>query len=74
MPTKSFSVSRSLVIFLFLGSYIGVYDVTGHFCPALSNAVKTMKKGEKVILTVKPQCKLLQIVFVNGGCDPFCYL
>ncbi|KAK9055628.1 hypothetical protein SSX86_026713 [Deinandra increscens subsp. villosa] len=27
----------------------------GHFCPALSKAVKTMKKGEKVILTVKPQ-------------------
>ncbi|CAN1302158.1 Peptidyl-prolyl cis-trans isomerase FKBP62 [Linum perenne] len=26
----------------------------GHFCPALSKAVKTMKKGEKVILTVKP--------------------
>ncbi|XP_071701193.1 peptidyl-prolyl cis-trans isomerase FKBP62-like [Rutidosis leptorrhynchoides] len=27
----------------------------GHFCPALSKAVKTMKKGEKVVLTVKPQ-------------------
>lgn len=27
----------------------------GHFCPALSIAVKTMKIGEKVILTVKPQ-------------------
>ncbi|XP_061366703.1 peptidyl-prolyl cis-trans isomerase FKBP62-like [Gastrolobium bilobum] len=27
----------------------------GHFCPALSKAVKTMKKGERVILTVKPQ-------------------
>ncbi|KAF5193405.1 Peptidylprolyl isomerase [Thalictrum thalictroides] len=27
----------------------------GHFCPALSKAVKTMKKGEKVILMVKPQ-------------------
>lgn len=27
----------------------------GNFCPALSKAVKTMKKGEKVILTVKPQ-------------------
>ncbi|XP_020961292.1 peptidyl-prolyl cis-trans isomerase FKBP62-like [Arachis ipaensis] len=27
----------------------------GHYCPALSKAVKTMKKGEKVILTVKPQ-------------------
>lgn len=27
----------------------------GYFCPALSKAVKTMKKGEKVLLTVKPQ-------------------
>ncbi|KAL2933041.1 Peptidyl-prolyl cis-trans isomerase FKBP62 [Bienertia sinuspersici] len=27
----------------------------GHFCPALSRAVKTMKKGEKVLLDVKPQ-------------------
>ncbi|KEH18527.1 peptidyl-prolyl cis-trans isomerase FKBP62 [Medicago truncatula] len=27
----------------------------GHFCLALSKAVKTMKKGEKAILTVKPQ-------------------
>lgn len=27
----------------------------GYFCPALSTAVKTMKKGEKVFLTVKPQ-------------------
>ncbi|XP_027929377.1 peptidyl-prolyl cis-trans isomerase FKBP62-like [Vigna unguiculata] len=27
----------------------------GHYCPALSKAVKTMKKGEKVVLTVKPQ-------------------
>ncbi|KAK9757208.1 hypothetical protein RND81_01G148200 [Saponaria officinalis] len=27
----------------------------GHFCPALSTAVKTMKKGEKVLLNVKPQ-------------------
>ncbi|KAL1339236.1 hypothetical protein AAHE18_U020500 [Arachis hypogaea] len=27
----------------------------GHFCPALSKAIKTMKKGQKVILTVKPQ-------------------
>ncbi|KAJ1441666.1 Tetratricopeptide-like helical domain superfamily [Sesbania bispinosa] len=30
----------------------------GHYCPALSKAVKTMKKGEKVILTVKQQYKL----------------
>uniref|UniRef100_M1D470 peptidylprolyl isomerase n=1 Tax=Solanum tuberosum TaxID=4113 RepID=M1D470_SOLTU len=27
----------------------------GYFCPALSKAVKTMKKGEKVLLTVQPQ-------------------
>ncbi|KAF3323706.1 peptidyl-prolyl isomerase-like isoform X1 [Carex littledalei] len=27
----------------------------GYFCPAISKAVKTMKKGEKVLLTVKPQ-------------------
>lgn len=27
----------------------------GHFCTALVKAVKTMKKGEKVLLTVKPQ-------------------
>ncbi|KAL6009521.1 70 kDa peptidyl-prolyl isomerase [Asimina triloba] len=27
----------------------------GCFCPALSKAVKTMKKNEKVLLTVKPQ-------------------
>ncbi|EEF27302.1 peptidyl-prolyl cis-trans isomerase FKBP62 [Ricinus communis] len=27
----------------------------GHFCPALAKAVKTMKKKEKVLLTVKPQ-------------------
>ncbi|KAL6506524.1 Peptidyl-prolyl cis-trans isomerase fkbp62 [Orobanche gracilis] len=27
----------------------------GHLCPAISKAVKTMKKGEKVLLAVKPQ-------------------
>ncbi|KAL1198844.1 Peptidyl-prolyl cis-trans isomerase FKBP65 [Cardamine amara subsp. amara] len=27
----------------------------GHFCPAIAKAVKTMKRGEKVLLTVKPQ-------------------
>ncbi|KQJ99514.1 peptidyl-prolyl cis-trans isomerase FKBP62 [Brachypodium distachyon] len=27
----------------------------GHFCPAISKAVKTMKKNEKAVLTVKPQ-------------------
>lgn len=30
---------------------------TGHFCPAIAKAVKTMKRGEKVLLTVKPQCE-----------------
>ncbi|KAF8653788.1 hypothetical protein HU200_061908 [Digitaria exilis] len=30
----------------------------GYFCPALAKAVKTMKKAEKVLLTVKPQCEL----------------
>ena len=36
-----------------------VFDLclTGYFCPALSIAVKTMKKEEKALLTVKPQCK-----------------
>ncbi|KAH9305118.1 hypothetical protein KI387_009522, partial [Taxus chinensis] len=27
----------------------------GYFCPAFAKAVKSMKKGEKVLLTVKPQ-------------------
>ncbi|TYH26831.1 hypothetical protein ES288_A02G020200v1 [Gossypium darwinii] len=27
----------------------------GYFCPAFAEAVKTMKKGEQVLLTVKPQ-------------------
>ncbi|XP_068466455.1 peptidyl-prolyl cis-trans isomerase FKBP62-like [Phaseolus vulgaris] len=31
----------------------------GYFCPALSKAVKTMKKGEKVVLSVKPQLKVI---------------
>ncbi|KAK4338666.1 hypothetical protein RND71_043153 [Anisodus tanguticus] len=32
-----------------------ILNGTDHFCPALAKAVKTMKKGEKVQLTVKPQ-------------------
>ncbi|CAH1443172.1 unnamed protein product [Lactuca virosa] len=32
----------------------------GHFCPALAKAVKTMKKGEKFIHTVKPECKFTE--------------
>lgn len=31
------------------------YVKDGYLCPALSTAVKTMRKGEKAILTVKPQ-------------------
>ncbi|GAB2282436.1 Peptidyl-prolyl cis-trans isomerase fkbp62 [Dionaea muscipula] len=40
-----------------VGKSVGVeFSVKeGHFCPALAKAVKTMKKGEKVLLTVKPQ-------------------
>ncbi|GAB2213575.1 hypothetical protein Droror1_Dr00017885 [Drosera rotundifolia] len=43
------------------GTVVGMSDGVefsvkdGHFCPALAKAVKTMKKGEKVLLTVKPQ-------------------
>ncbi|KAJ6880303.1 hypothetical protein NC652_033594 [Populus alba x Populus x berolinensis] len=33
----------------------GISPCVGYFCPALAKAVKTMKKGEKVLLTVKPQ-------------------
>ncbi|KAK3012657.1 hypothetical protein RJ639_008846, partial [Escallonia herrerae] len=29
--------------------------VSGHFCPAVSKAIKTMKRGEKVNLIVQPQ-------------------
>lgn len=31
------------------------YVKDGYFCPAFAKAVKTMKKGEKALLTVKPQ-------------------
>ncbi|XP_023748652.1 70 kDa peptidyl-prolyl isomerase [Lactuca sativa] len=37
----------------------------GCFCPALSKAVKTMKKGEKALFTVKPQYG-----FGENGRDP----
>lgn len=30
------------------------YVNDGHFCPAIAKAVKTMKRGESVILTIKP--------------------
>ncbi|KAG5406565.1 hypothetical protein IGI04_012684 [Brassica rapa subsp. trilocularis] len=42
----------------------------GYFCPALAKAVKTMKKAEKVLLTVKPQCKtffFFNCVFIDLG-------
>ncbi|CAJ2651891.1 unnamed protein product [Trifolium pratense] len=29
--------------------------IPGYFCPALAKAVKTMKKGEKVLLNIKPE-------------------
>lgn len=56
-------VNPCLVILSTAVYLIGVLTVwmcymPGHFCPALARAVKTMKKGEKVLLTVKPQCKL----------------
>ncbi|PKI72460.1 hypothetical protein CRG98_007127 [Punica granatum] len=34
---------------------IEFYVKDGHLCPALSKAIMTMKRGEKVILTVQPQ-------------------
>ena len=34
-------------------------SLIGYFCPALPKAVKTMKKAEKVLLTVKPQYKTI---------------
>lgn len=36
----------------------------GHFCPAISKAVKTMKKNEKALLTVKPQCEFILMYVV----------
>lgn len=39
----------------------------GYFCPALSKAVKTMKKGEKVLLTVKPQYAFGETAKVASG-------
>lgn len=52
-----FEVSLGFYMVLILISYQYNCLSAGHFCPALPKAVKTMKKGEKVILTVKPQCK-----------------
>lgn len=36
----------------------------GFFCPALAIAVKTMKKGEKVLLNVKPQCEYFRYMLI----------
>ncbi|RHN38909.1 putative peptidylprolyl isomerase [Medicago truncatula] len=55
LPT-TFIIHTTLLYFPFPGrSYIVLHHLIGHFCPALSIAIKTMKIGEKVILTVKPQ-------------------
>lgn len=49
---------NTLLLLLWLLLFIAdVIVSSGHFCPALSKAVKTMKKAEKAVLTVKPQCK-----------------
>lgn len=37
----------------FFGIWLKVKD--GHFCPQFSKAIKTMKKGEKAIFTVRRQ-------------------
>lgn len=46
-----------VVMLVFLMNPTNDMACLGYFCLALSTAVKTMKKGEKVLLTVKPQCK-----------------
>ncbi|WZZ71127.1 hypothetical protein YC2023_082497 [Brassica napus] len=46
----------------------------GYFCPALAKAVKTMKKAEKVLLMVQPQCKTIQISDEIGNCGYVVYL
>jgi FK506-binding protein 4/5 len=46
-----------LKMFMSIGFLTNV--LPGYFCPALAKAVKTMKKAEKVLLTVKPQCEFL---------------
>ncbi|MFS8008510.1 putative peptidylprolyl isomerase [Helianthus anomalus] len=38
----------------------------GHFCPMLSKVVKTMKKGEKVLLTIKPQLAFVGYKWIRG--------
>jgi FK506-binding protein 4/5 len=47
------SLEDGTVVSKSVGVEFAVRD--GYFCPALASAVKTMKKGEKVLLTVKPQ-------------------
>lgn len=53
-----FLVMLSTAVYLIGVLNVWMFYMPGHFCPALARAVKTMKKGEKVLLTVKPQCKL----------------
>ena len=35
---------------------------TGYLCPAISKAVKTMRRGEKAELAVKFSCKLVLLL------------
>jgi hypothetical protein len=62
-----------LISFSKVSSLMFSRDVIGHFCLALSKAVKTMKKGEIAILTVKPQCKLStkQVIIHHYYIAPF---
>ncbi|KAI8012476.1 Peptidyl-prolyl cis-trans isomerase FKBP62 [Camellia lanceoleosa] len=51
-------ITKGLVLVLPIGLNSGKlewHSVSGYFCPALAKAVKTIKKGENVLLTVKPQ-------------------
>jgi hypothetical protein len=49
-----------LKMFMSIGCFL-TNVLPGYFCPALAKAVKTMKKAEKVLLTVKPQCEFLSV-------------
>lgn len=52
--------SNCTVVLAFKSQFLicknGVF-LPGVFCPAISKAVKTMKKNEKAHLTVMPQCE-----------------
>ncbi|KAI4344897.1 hypothetical protein L6164_012079 [Bauhinia variegata] len=48
--------SKMVCLYQNLMEWISEFTVgDGYFCPALAKAVKTMKKGERVHLTVRPQ-------------------